>query len=521
MTELPAVENQDDNTNDEITEAAPSDDKNQEKEGIFSRIKKTLFEADDESDDDYLPQPTNKESTSKFISTIRDKLGRQPDQTDDADEADDSNADIFSQDSTVPIQNDNDKPTNENTDSPSELDETKSPETERPAHVPFDDSGTEIYRAPEEQKQPEPSVEPHIELAIKKGEDGNIIIDSISDENGNPVQVKLKDGNAGLMAKAAEQFEHLKSDEESAESDKLSRSEISDDTPETVKTSDEPETSEKQPEEEKELSDYEKKFGRKTISPAPAIAEAAASITSAAADAVSAAAISAAAKNGIESAADTAAEALETAAAVKDTAEKEATDEPKTADDSAKSPPSEPSVVPESENPQHSEPEGEAMNHQFPTEENIQQQESIPPIPEQPQRPAFVFERDTGIIFEHAAKSQSPVQKSVTPFTNIPRLESVNAEDYNKKIEELRKAPEPKPQPRSEPAPQPPVQTAQPAPEEKIEFYTGYDDTLDPFAPGSGEMPLEALDKKPAQSFGAKLKKSIGKLFSSAEDEEN
>ena len=52
----------------------------------------------------------------------------------------------------------------------------------------------------------------------------------------------------------------------------------------------------------------------------------------------------------------------------------------------------------------------------------------------------FVFERDTGIEFQHAKPSEQPFKLSKNQFTVIPKLESVMAEEYNKKFEEMRKA---------------------------------------------------------------------------------
>ncbi len=52
----------------------------------------------------------------------------------------------------------------------------------------------------------------------------------------------------------------------------------------------------------------------------------------------------------------------------------------------------------------------------------------------------FVFERDTGIEFQHARPNEQPFKITKNQFTVIPRLESVKAEEYNKKFEEMRKA---------------------------------------------------------------------------------
>lgn len=49
----------------------------------------------------------------------------------------------------------------------------------------------------------------------------------------------------------------------------------------------------------------------------------------------------------------------------------------------------------------------------------------------------FVFERDTGIMFQRAKMPEQPFKLKNNQFTNIPRLESVNAEEYNRQFEEL------------------------------------------------------------------------------------
>jgi len=49
----------------------------------------------------------------------------------------------------------------------------------------------------------------------------------------------------------------------------------------------------------------------------------------------------------------------------------------------------------------------------------------------------FVFERDTGIMFQRARIPEQPLKPKNNQFTVIPRLESVNAEEYNRQFEEL------------------------------------------------------------------------------------
>ena len=66
---------------------------------------------------------------------------------------------------------------------------------------------------------------------------------------------------------------------------------------------------------------------------------------------------------------------------------------------------------------------------------------SVSPQPKQKTvKPKFIFERDSGIVFEHASAAQQLIEPVDTPFTVIPRLESVNADEYNHRMEELKKS---------------------------------------------------------------------------------
>lgn len=49
----------------------------------------------------------------------------------------------------------------------------------------------------------------------------------------------------------------------------------------------------------------------------------------------------------------------------------------------------------------------------------------------------FVFERDTGIMFQRAKMPEQPFKLKNNQFTKIPRLESVSAEEYNRQFEEM------------------------------------------------------------------------------------
>ena len=161
-------------------------------------------------------------------------------------------------------------------------------------------------------------------------------------------------------------------------------------------------------------------------------------------------------------------------------------------------------------------------------------------------KPKYNFERDSGIRFEHASVSKyMPITPKKGYLTVIPSLESVNADEYNKKMEKILSGQEQMPGTEElipeeiQPVEDVPVKTtsvisekAKPVTkkvnrkkvkqEDKIEFYSedSEDNTLDPFAPGSGEIPLKDLEVRPNEGIGTKLKKSFGKLFTAAEDEE-
>ncbi len=195
----------------------------------------------------------------------------------------------------------------------------------------------------------------------------------------------------------------------------------------------------------------------------------------------------------------------------------------------------------------------------------------------------FVFERDTGIMFQRAKMPEQPFKLKNNQFTNIPRLESVNAEEYNRQFEELiqsmpknlaysskfgkediippgvssrtpkhntrpaekeeplkeikktvTKSPEPEkiiPQPEpvkpeTKPEPKPEPKKAEPTPPEKndepIVFYTGYEQESNPLSEEfkNKEIIIEGEKKKPTGSFKERFINTFHKLFSTpAEDE--
>lgn len=145
-----------------------------------------------------------------------------------------------------------------------------------------------------------------------------------------------------------------------------------------------------------------------------------------------------------------------------------------------------------------------------------------------------------------------------TPFTKVPRLESVNAEEYHKEYEELKKT-LPKNQfyaqrfssanitqpfvetPKPITAPAEPEQlskndfsdvpentepafdmndqksiTETPQNDSTFEYYTGYNETEDPFSvqDPNAELRIKDHKKKSNDSFGSKFKKSFSSFFS-------
>ena len=191
----------------------------------------------------------------------------------------------------------------------------------------------------------------------------------------------------------------------------------------------------------------------------------------------------------------------------------------------------------------------------------------------------FVFERDSGILFQRAKLPEQPYKLKNNQFTKIPRLESVSAEEYNRQFEEMIRSmpknlaysdkfgteniippglsarkPKPAEKPRTErPQPVREVQTpveVQPAPvkevikeetpppkpepqkaepkheEENIVFYTGYNEPqINPFtdtAAKDQEILIDNKNKHKAKqgSFTDRFKQTFHKLFSTpAEDE--
>ncbi len=193
----------------------------------------------------------------------------------------------------------------------------------------------------------------------------------------------------------------------------------------------------------------------------------------------------------------------------------------------------------------------------------------------------FVFERDSGILFQRAKLPEQPYKLKNNQFTRIPRLESVSAEEYNRQFEEMirsmpknlaysdkfgteniippglsarrpkpaektrpvekpqpvREVPKPveiQPEPVKEtvklettPPPKPEPQKAEPKHEEEnIVFYTGYNEPeINPFTDNGAKDKEILIDNKSKPKtkpgkFTDRFKQTFHKLFSTpAEDE--
>ena len=481
-----------------------------EKRNILKKFTEKLFASDEPDELTEQAAETNKESTNKFINSIKDKLQyRVPEYEDE--------------------------PTAE-----------QAPRTSS--------EGTEIYRSPE-------AVKPNrIELAVKKNEDGSIVIDSISDETGKPVQIAVKDGDAESKKKTG-----TKGKKKNRKSDKRNKRDKKDTEPSGTAA----------------LKEAAATVAGATVTAAGIAAEYAAESVKNVSDKTKTAGAVVSAASGTlaktdenkdntvaklktektkdKAFAEVKTEKTEdkTVAEVKTEGTKDKTvaevkteeTEDKAVDKGVKAEAFEDKTVDgkiteetiedthSDEKTEHTENDNvsENINHtskdkteaavmsEFEKTDNATERTSTINTEEKENTntgkgtPEFIFERDTGIIFEKAISPANTFTANITPLTSIPKLESVNANDYNKQAEELRKQsavnfnrqPEPQPEP---------IQT--PAAEEPDSYYPdNEDDTLDPFAPGSGEMTLKEIDKKTAPKLRDRIKKSFGKIFSAGEDE--
>ncbi len=163
-----------------------------QKLSFLEKFKNKLFDADEDGlYETELQEPEkNKESTNKFLNTLRDKFKYCPPVPEE---------ELSKKSETT-------KP--ESIKSESKITETKTNETEKTKE------SAEIYNAAKVAKATKPQKDSPIELAIQKGENGNIVI---NDRNGNPLGIEVKDGNAELKAKAEEAAEKAKIEAAKAE----------------------------------------------------------------------------------------------------------------------------------------------------------------------------------------------------------------------------------------------------------------------------------------------------------------
>ncbi len=569
-----------------VTEPTEKDSSETEKQSFFDKVKNKIFDAG-ETDSIYetaaIEPEKNKASTMSFIDKIRNKLKNHLPEESEEPQTETAEMEEFFSDV-------------------SENQKTSDVKAE-PAEEP--ETGVkEIFRSPKMTNR--------VEIGIEKGKDGNIVINSFNGIGGKPEAVEIKDGSAEL--KAAEEKAKLDKAHEEAKDGSAEPQEPEETAKQEAKSAEEDKTPVK-PEKtptatEASQSEPKKKEGRRkkkkkknksnaavnavaakgtesVVDAAAAIgtANAAGQAATAGAAVIGAGVVAAAAVKGAEITAKAVSESKADNVSNSADASKETKPEPMTVE-SVKDTIPEPDVMeavtnvqskyftdeavaesqPESvkaEQPEQPEPEAaEPVKAEQPEPEAAEPVKAEQPEPVEPE---IDFKRESGIVFELPdTYFAQPIIPKKGMLTFIPALESVNAEEYNKKFEailsgKVQSDPEPliqydsAPEPSAaeslqieEPEPVPVVQPAvqpeipEPAaeiPEQKasrpkkrkvrkqdaeIEFYSeeGEDDTLDPFAPGSGEIPLKDLEEKPADTIGSKLKRSLGKIFTTPDGED-
>ena len=558
-----------------------------QKLSFLEKFKNKLFDADEDGlYETELQEPEkNKESTNKFLNTLRDKFKYCPPVPEE---------ELSKKSETT-------KP--ESIKSESKITETKTNETEKTKE------SAEIYNAAKVAKATKPQKDSPIELAIQKGENGNIVI---NDRNGNPLGIEVKDGNAELKAKAEEaaekaKIEAAKAEKASAEKAKKEAAKAEAAKAEAARKAREGteiyRAPEQTPKNSKGKKGRKKKKKEKAINAANAAnlvkdgiiatTEAATAGTILTAAEVLAKAVEAPIKEAVpvtensvqsekksknqktnpgkaqqddkeeikpvEAKAETKVEdkkpvEAKTETKVEDKKPVEAKTETKVEDKKpveakaeAKTEDKKPveakaETKAEDKKPVEAKAETKAEDKKQSETKTETKLEEV----KEPEPPKFIFKRDSGIIFEQADDFFSePIVPKTTIFTHIPRLESVNADDYNKRmddllngnpypvsskmeddIEEENEEPFILPQP-VEPIPKPktikyetaPV-SAKPKQNRKPELKPETTHTPDPFAADSEEIPLKDLEQKDSANLSDMLKKSIGKIFTDADGED-
>ena len=554
------------------TDETVKEDKKVKKMSLFQRIKAKIFTAPQNDDDESyeIVVPDTPSTGNSFIDNLKNKLQYHPPEDEDV-----------------------------------ILEDFKKNETEH--------DETEIYRSPDADEIPK-----KIDLSFKKGDDGNIVVDSASSEKGKPLQVKIKDGNAEIKAKAESEKARAEAEESEAEelyyfTDILSGG--------NGKTEEEKEKSEKHSADDnlnekksdlpkKEDSDYEDIFkDDEVVETSENNADESVKVTESVAEKklsedsekkneepVVSKFEQLFGKNKAENMVESLSAVLPETKPEKKNIEELSVYErkfgaarkavsavqPVVADDKAVKPDSEKIPTESVKVSESAEKVEKNSSADFGKSDAVKPQKKVQVSEEKAKKPEtlqeeepmlpvkseFVFERDAGILFEIAAGEYVPVSAKSTPLTVIPKLESVNASDYNKTAEELRKAPlsaakerkpkyetkpkteinpeskfetkpkteikpEIKPEPeiksesvsKPESQPKPEINTKvseEKPPEEPIVFYSGYDsdETLNPFAPGSGDLVLPEPEQTSKPKLRDRLKRTFGKLFAAPEDDE-
>ena len=541
----------DDEADTEITESTWNKDDNAEqteKLSFFEKFKNKLFDADEDGlYEAELQEPEkNKESTNKFLNTLRDKFKYR--------------APVPEEELAKKNESEPETAKTESKSSAPEITETKTTETGELKE------SAEIYNAAKVAKATKPQKDSPIELEIQKGENGNIVI---NDRNGNPLGVEVKDGNAELKVKAEEAAEKARI--EAARAEKAAAEKAKKDAARADAERKAHEGTEIYRAPEQTSKNTKGKKGRKKKKKEKSI-----SITNTAnlvKDGINADADSGTATTvgTVLTAAEVLAKAVEAPVKEKTPVPEKPVKSKKKAKNQKKKPvetnteirsedkmpvetkteskPEDKKPVevktetnPEDKKPVETKTESKPEDKQpVETKTEVKMEEVKEPEP-----PKFIFKRDSGILFEQADDFfAEPIVPKTTIFTHIPRLESVNADDYNKKMDDLLNGnpypvsfgrddePEEEnddpfviPQPVEPSFEHKPIKyetvpvSAKPKQNRKPEVRPETKTAPDPFAADSEEIPLKDLEQKDNANLSDMLKKSIGKIFTDADGED-
>ena len=442
--------------------------------------------------------------------------------------------------------------------------------------MPDLESENDIYKSEEPETKTEEKKPVHdsgkIELEISKSADGSLVIGALNEASGKPIDIEIRDASnfkeerdkkmAALGLETARENEIYNANAIDNEENpfKVRTKDASGNTDTSGSKTDKPigqdkgentgagtdeKVHTKKEDTLKEGSAFEKRFGR-NMNTGPAVTEANAASAQAAAGAVTAATAGTAA---VAAVFDKASEAKG-----KKYTDVPANEAPAEASPAVKEAPTKPETVEEFL-------DGARTMTIVPEEDKKDEAEDLS---------KFNFERDSGIIFEHPLRNQPAIVPMNTVFTVVPRLESVNAEQYHKRYDDIKSTMTKNqayaqrfgnsrpvqpfvetPKPITKPEPQKKEEKTEEkhkkskfgkhknsekkdkknAPaiklkeEDKIEYYTGYEKPdSDPFgvSMGSDDIIIEDHKKKNTDSVGTRFKKSLGKIFApeTPEDEQ-